>query len=83
MKVIRYSAFFFFALRTLAVISCQEEAEEFIDETNEEETITLDSILTGRLISASQNNGYLDNIVDGSSCTSLALPITVFANGQE
>jgi len=67
----------------LVCFSCQKEKEEFIDETNDEETITLDSILTGMLISASQNNGYIDNIIDGSGCVSIQLPVTVFANDQE
>lgn len=74
-----YLALFFLFWAT----SCQKEEEEFIDETNEEETITLDSILTGKLLSASQNNGYLDNILDGSSCVSIGLPVTVIANEQK
>ncbi len=67
----------------LVFSSCQKEKEEFIDETNEEETITLDSVITGMLLSASQNNGYIDDIIDGSDCISVALPVTVFANGQK
>jgi hypothetical protein len=67
----------------LACSSCQKEKEEFIDETNEEETITLDSVLTGMLLSASQNNGYIDDIIDGTDCISVALPVTVFANEQK
>jgi hypothetical protein len=68
-------------------VSCQKEAEEFIDETEDEQsidgqTITLNSVLTGMLLSASQNNGYKDNIIDGSSCISVNLPVTVVANKQ-
>ncbi|MBL4663002.1 MAG: hypothetical protein JKY22_05500 [Flavobacteriaceae bacterium] len=64
-------------------MSCQKEAEEFIDETKEEETITLNSVLTGKLLSASQNNGYKDNIIDGSNCISVEIPVTIVANKQE
>lgn len=74
---------FLISLLLLVCSSCQKEKEEFIDETIEEETITLDSVLTGMLLSASQNNGYIDDIIDGTDCISVALPVTVFANGQK
>jgi hypothetical protein len=74
---------FLISFLLLVCFSCQKEKEEFIDETNEEETITLDSVLTGMLLSASQNNGYIDDIIDGTDCISVALPVTVFANEQK
>ncbi|TDI77148.1 MAG: hypothetical protein E2O83_08455 [Bacteroidetes bacterium] len=74
---------FLISLLILVFSSCQKEKEEFIDETNEEETINLDSVLTGMLLSASQNNGYIDDIIDNSDCISVALPVTVFANEQK
>lgn len=72
---------FLISFLLLVCSSCQKEKEEFIDETNDEETITLDSVLTGMLLSASQNNGYIDDIIDGNDCISVALPVTVIANG--
>lgn len=79
---------FFVIFLMLLGVSCQKEAEEFIDETEEdqgldEDTLNLNSALKGMLISASQNNGYKDNIIDGSSCISVELPVTVAANEQE
>ncbi|SDE30849.1 hypothetical protein [Ulvibacter litoralis] len=62
--------------------SCQKEEHELIDETPNE-TITANSVLAEMLVSASQNNGYVDDIIDGSSCSSVELPVTVFANSQE
>ncbi|MEM7087473.1 MAG: hypothetical protein AAF489_14900 [Bacteroidota bacterium] len=89
MKTIRKVPIFLIIFLTLLSVSCQKEAEEFIDETEEEqgivdnEPITLNSVLTQMLISASQNDGYKDNIIDGSSCISVNLPVTVVANKQE
>lgn len=62
--------------------SCQKEDEEFIDENNPE-ILTADSSLSNLLRSASQNNGTLDNIIDGSDCITLEYPVTVIANGQK
>tara|TARA_R110002124_G_scaffold131910_2_gene294398 strand:+ start:33985 stop:35034 length:1050 start_codon:yes stop_codon:yes gene_type:complete len=61
--------------------SCQKEEEEYIDDTDEE-TITANSTLAINLLSAAQNNGSIDNIIDGSSCVSIVLPVNVIANGQ-
>jgi len=73
-----------YALMVLFVLgSCQKEEEEFIDDTNTQETFTAGSNLTQILLSASQNNGSLDNIIDGSDCTSIQFPVTVIANGQQ
>lgn len=66
----------------MMLTSCQKEEDVFIDQTNEE-TITANSILTRLLIRTSQNDGDLDDIIDGNSCVSIKFPITVIANGQE
>ena len=73
------------ALLSLVLVfgSCQKEDKEFIDETNDEETFTINSALTNLLRSASQNNGTADNIIDGSNCFSVVFPIEVYANGQK
>lgn len=79
-----------FNLRVLAsfflvlfLSSCQKEEKEFIDDTNNPETFTVGSNLTQILLSASQNNGSLDNIIDGSDCISVVYPVQVVANGQQ
>lgn len=68
---------------TVLLCSCQEESAVLVDETDEEEVITANSQLARMLLSASQVNGSVDDIIDGSSCTSVVLPVTVLANNQE
>lgn len=83
MKTILKFPIFLVVCFSLFWTSCQKESEELIDETTDEETISFDSPLTRMLLSASQNNGFLDNILDGSGCLSIALPVTVIANEQQ
>ncbi|HBL78800.1 MAG TPA: hypothetical protein DDZ79_02080 [Aequorivita sp.] len=64
------------------IFSCQKEEEEHIDET-EEETINSNSQLTDLLLRTSQSPGAYDDIIDGNSCASVILPVTVIANGQQ
>jgi hypothetical protein len=77
--------FYTFCLITLYVgflfSSCQKEESVLIDETPDE-TITGNSVLGQMLISASQNNGGIDDLIDGNSCFSLQLPVTVNVNSQ-
>lgn len=68
---------------TLVLGGCQKEEEEFIDETENPDTFTANSNLTQLLLSASQNDGSEDNVIDGSDCTALVYPVNVVANGQE
>lgn len=68
---------------TVLLCSCQKEASVLVDETDEEEVIIANSVLARMLISASQINGSVDDIIDRSPCTSVVLPITVVANNQE
>ncbi|RFN58625.1 hypothetical protein DZ858_00670 [Marixanthomonas ophiurae] len=63
--------------------SCQKEETEFIDETDQDETITSNSTLANLLIRTSQNPGSNDDIIDGNSCTQVKYPATVIANGQK
>ena len=67
---------------SIALFSCQKEEEEHIDET-EEETINAGSPLTDLLLRTAQNPGTFDDIIDGNSCASVVLPVTVVANGQQ
>ncbi len=66
----------------LVFSSCQKEESEFIDETDPD-TITANSTLANLLVRSSQNPGDFDDLLDGSSCVSINLPVTVIANGQE
>lgn len=61
-------------------VSCQEEANE---ETppNQEETIAPNSTLANLMRHTSSNDGTIDNIMDGSDCFSVNLPVTIVANG--
>lgn len=72
----------FLLVSVLVLFSCQKEESEMIDETDEE-TITANSTLAVLLGRSSQNAGDLDDIIDGSDCVEVVLPITVFANGQK
>ncbi|MBT8271528.1 MAG: hypothetical protein KJO25_05735 [Bacteroidia bacterium] len=66
-----------FALFVLS--SCQDEV---LQETqNPEETILPDSAVANAMRSAAANNGALDNILDGTDCFSINLPVTIIANG--
>lgn len=82
MKKTYFIRFFILFLLSVALFSCQKEEEEHIDET-EEETITANSPLTGLLLRTSQSPGAYDDIIDGNSCASVILPVTVIANGQQ
>ncbi|RMA57052.1 hypothetical protein [Ulvibacter antarcticus] len=81
MKMKNFSGIIILLFITLFLASCQKEASELIDETPEE-TIGANSELLGKLLSASQNKGARDNIIDGSSCISVKLPVNVYANTQ-
>ncbi len=83
MKTKKCYAILFMLVSMFTFSSCQKEEKEFIDETNTEGTISANSPLTGLIIQTTQNDGDLDDIIDGSDCFSLQLPITVIANGQE
>jgi len=82
MKMKFYAPILFVVCFGLLCSSCQKEETELVDETNNEETITANSQLAAMLISASQNNGSVDDLIDGSSCTSVELPVAVYANNQ-
>lgn len=83
MKKIHFFRFFILFFIIVSLFSCQKEEEEYIDETQDEETITASSPLTGLLLRTSQNPGAYDDIIDGNGCASLVLPVTVIANGQQ
>ncbi|MCT8338608.1 hypothetical protein MG296_00950 [Flavobacteriaceae bacterium TK19130] len=67
----------------LALFSCQREEQEIIDETDEEDTITANSVLTNLLVQNAAAESSQDNFIDGNSCTSIVYPISVVVNGTE
>lgn len=69
-------------LLTILLTSCQDEAEEVID-PNSQEVITTDSNIADLIARTTLRDGSSDNILDSASCTSIALPVTVVANGLE
>ena len=66
---------------SLVLFSCQKEESEFIDE-NPTETITNDSALAKLLVNTSQNDGTIDDFIDGTSCSSIQFPYQIVINGQ-
>lgn len=70
----------FFAL--LLFTSCQEE-EVFITPPDETEALAPTSELTSFLSATSKNDGSKDNIIDGTSCISVKLPVVVKVRGIE
>ena len=80
---LKFFKFFSFLFLGLVLFACQKEEEEFIDETDREDTITAISPLTQLLLRTSQNPGSYDDIIDGNPCASVVFPFTVVANGQQ
>lgn len=61
---------------------CQDELEK-ITLPPSDEVILPNSPLVDFVKKITLNDGSPDNILDNSSCTSLVLPVTILANGQE
>ncbi|NNF74264.1 MAG: hypothetical protein HKN00_03700 [Flavobacteriaceae bacterium] len=59
--------------------SCQNEVLE--ETQNQEDTITSDSAVARLMRSTAANNGTVDNVMDGTDCFSINLPVTIIANG--
>ncbi len=87
-RTFKFALLTFFKFALLAVFSlylftrCQQEVEEIIEPPNDQ-VITGDSIVANLVQRTALRDGSSDNIVDGSSCTSLELPISVVVNGLE
>jgi hypothetical protein len=71
----------FFAL-LLVFTSCQEETVD-ITAPDESETLVANSELTSFISATSKNDGSKDNIIDGTSCISVKLPVIVKVRGIE
>jgi len=66
----------------LFLLGCQKEIDETI-ESPQEEVFTQVSPITDLVRRTTLKDGSSDNIIDGSSCSSLILPVSVIVNGQE
>jgi len=73
-----YSIICFF-LAFLSFTACQEEVSE-IENPNEQETIVPNSVLSNLMSRTTANNGAADDILDGTSCFSVELPVTIMLN---
>ncbi len=83
MKEKFYALLVFIFCFGLVLSSCQTDEADSVIEIDDEQTITVNSVLTRMLISASQNNGSADDIIDGSSCMSVVFPFTAIVNSQQ
>jgi hypothetical protein len=71
---------FLFALFTLlSFTACQNEATE-IDNPSNQETIVANSSLSGLMSRTTANFGATDDILDGASCFSVELPVTIIVS---
>jgi hypothetical protein len=71
-------------LATISIVtltSCQ--SEELQTTTDENVNLTSKSSLTGLLSRVAQGRTSVDNVIDGSSCFSVNLPVTVVINNQQ
>lgn len=75
------NSFFFVFILSLFLFSCQKEEIDIVDETPGD-AITLEAPLTNLLLSTTQNNGSIDDFIDGTSCSSIQFPYQVIINGQ-
>jgi hypothetical protein len=68
---------FLFCLFTLlSVTACQDEVTE-VDDPNAQETMVPNSGLTSLMSRTTANFGAADDILDGTSCFSVELPVTI------
>ncbi|WP_299361058.1 hypothetical protein [Winogradskyella sp.] len=76
MKINQLLLYTFFALLTFS--ACQDE-EVGIVETDEQEIIQPNSQLASFMANVTANYGAYDDILDGASCFSVELPVTIIA----
>ncbi|MHA7058164.1 hypothetical protein ACWGOQ_0013160 [Aquimarina sp. M1] len=72
-------------LTTSAIVmttSCRTELDEEIG-APQESTLEANSKVADLMLKMAMNDGSEDNILDGSSCFDVALPVMVYANGVE
>lgn len=77
-RKINYSLYLIFLI-LLTLISCQDEIID-ISSSNESEVLQSNSQLVNFISNVTANDGSVDDVLDGSSCFSIQLPVTVSAN---
>lgn len=65
----------------LFFVSCRQESDEFID--SGDALLNIDSNISNLLKLAAMKDGSADDILDGSSCISIQLPVTIQFNGLD
>ncbi|WP_435412976.1 hypothetical protein [Psychroserpens mesophilus] len=81
MKAIKPILFVVFSI-LLTMTSCRTEDDLSIDPPIED-TIEANSTIANLMSRTASNDGSNDNIIDGASCLSVQLPVTVTVNGIE
>lgn len=76
MKTKFYNLFFCLLFVFLSFTACQDEINQ-VENLNEQETIVSNSSLANLMSRTTANFGAADDILDGSSCFSVALPVTI------
>lgn len=71
--------FLFILFALFSFTACQDEATE-VDNPSEQEVIVANSDLTSLMSRTVANFGAADNILDGSSCFSVELPVTIIVS---
>ncbi|MGB1410310.1 MAG: hypothetical protein ACPG59_02085, partial [Flavobacteriaceae bacterium] len=77
MKLMNFRFLFIALMAMLTITSCQKEEDVVIDPTDNSESFNGTSNFAANLLSATQNNGSLDNLIDGTSCFSIDFPVDV------
>ena len=83
MKLINLRFILIALIALFTATSCQKEEDVIIDPTDNSESFNGTSNFAANLLSATQNDGSIDNLIDGTSCFSLDFPVDVVANGQQ
>ena len=67
----------------ISFFGCQKEEISSTQDTNNIQNLVPNSVLAGLVLRVTQNPTSKDNIVDGSSCYSVQLPVTINVNNQQ
>ena len=79
----KFRLFISFVIASLVFLNgCQQEVTEII-EPSTDEVFTSTSPVADLIQRTSLSDGSFDNIIDGSNCLSLELPVSVIVNGLE
>ncbi|MEW7292025.1 Ig-like domain-containing protein [Aquimarina sp. 2304DJ70-9] len=79
---IKNGLFFLVPLLVLLFVSCRSDKEDFI-EVSENKELKSNSKAAELIRKTTMNDGSRDNILDGSSCFTIALPLSIDVNDVE